>query len=93
MLVSELTELEGAGYCTTICGLYMFTGVDVASEFKGKGNGEPLKKRHPKYHDAFRKLVEWSTQSEVTYDSHLRAVWAGPREVCQCRTQHHAEKD
>ena len=54
--VSELAESKGAEYCTTILGLYVFTGEDVTSAFKGKGKVGPLKKlqRNPKYYAAFR---------------------------------------
>lgn len=54
--ISELAESKGAEYCTTILGLYVFTGEDVTSAFKGKGKVGPLKKlqSNPKYHAAFR---------------------------------------
>lgn len=54
--VSELSESKGANYCTTLLGLYVFTGEDVTSAFKGKGKVGPLKnlQNHPRYHEAFR---------------------------------------
>ena len=54
--VTELAETNGKDYCTTILGLYVFTGEDVTSAFKRKGKVEPLKKlqSYPKYHKAFR---------------------------------------
>lgn len=54
--VSELAESKGAEFCTTLLGLYVFTGEDVTSSFKGKGKVGPLKKlqSYPKYHAAFR---------------------------------------
>lgn len=54
--LSELAESKGPDYCTTILGLYVFTGEDVTSAFKGKGKVGPLKKlqNYPKYHAAFR---------------------------------------
>ena len=54
--VSELAESKGADYCTTLLGLYVFTGEDVTSSFKGKGKVGPLKKLqgYPKFHAAFR---------------------------------------
>lgn len=54
--VSELAESKGVDYCNTILGLYVFTGEDVTSAFKGKGKVGPLKKleSHPKYHVAFK---------------------------------------
>ena len=44
--VSELDERKGAEYCTVILGLYVFTGEDAASAFKGKAKVGPLKKLH-----------------------------------------------
>ena len=54
--VSELAESKGPDYCTTILGMYVFTGEDVTSAFKGKGKVGPLKKllSNPKFHAAFR---------------------------------------
>ena len=54
--VSELSESKGADYCTTMIGLYVFTGEDVTSAFKGKDKVGPLKKLQnpPRYHAAFR---------------------------------------
>ncbi|XP_072029165.1 uncharacterized protein [Amphiura filiformis] len=69
--VSELAQSKGADYCTTVLGLYVFTGEDVTSAFKGKGKVVPLTKlqSHPKYHTAFRKLGdEWSVEPEVLDD-------------------------
>ena len=56
MNVSEIAEMKGADYCTMIFGLYVFTGEDVTSAFKGKGKVGPIKKlqSHHKYHAAFR---------------------------------------
>ena len=42
--VSEIAEMKGADYCTMILGLYVFTGEDVTSAFKGKGKVGPIKK-------------------------------------------------
>ena len=44
--VSDLAERKGAEYCTAILGLYVFTGEDATSAFKGKGKVGPLKKLH-----------------------------------------------
>lgn len=54
--ISELAESKGTDYCTMLLGVYVFTGEDVTSAFKGKGKVGPLKKLHsnPKYHTAFR---------------------------------------
>ena len=54
--VSELAESKGADYCTTMLGLYVFTGKDAKSAFKSKGKIGPMRKlqNHPKYQAAFR---------------------------------------
>lgn len=54
MNVSEQAESKGAEFCTTLLGLYVFTGEDVT--FQEKGKVWPLKKlqSYPKYHAAFR---------------------------------------
>ena len=41
--VSELAREKGSEYCTTILGLYVFTGEDATSAFKGKGKVGSLK--------------------------------------------------
>ncbi|XP_068234228.1 uncharacterized protein [Palaemon carinicauda] len=54
-----------------VLGLYVFTGEDITSSFKGKGKIGPLKKlqRHPIHHEAFRKLGdEWSVEPETIDD-------------------------
>ena len=55
--VSEITESKGEDYCATILGLYVFTGEDITSAFKGKVG--PLKKFHkiPKYNAVFRSII------------------------------------
>ena len=54
--ITELAGNLGADYCTTLLGLYIFTGEDVTSAFKGKGKVRPLKKLQssPKYQPFFR---------------------------------------
>lgn len=54
--ISELAKSKGAEYCTVLLDLYVFTGEDVTSAFKGKGKVLPLKKlqKNPRYHDKFR---------------------------------------
>ena len=54
--VTEIADMKGNEFCTTILGLYVFTGEDVTSAFKGKGKLIPLKKLlgNPKYQEAFR---------------------------------------
>lgn len=56
--ISEMAESMGADNCKMVLGLYVFTGEDVTSSFKGKGKIGPFKKlqHHPIYHEAFRYL-------------------------------------
>jgi len=54
--VSELAERKGAEYCTAILGLYVFTGEDATSAFKGKGKVGPLKKLHNHHNHIFKKV-------------------------------------
>ena len=42
--LSEFAESKGDEYCSTLLGLYVFTGEDVTSAFVGKGKVTPLKK-------------------------------------------------
>ena len=53
--MSKLAERKGAEYCTAILGLYVFTGEDATSAFKGKGKVGPLKKLHN--HQAFNTTI------------------------------------
>lgn len=74
MNVNELAESKGADYCTTILGLYVFTGEDVTSAFKGKGKVGPLKKlqSYLKYHMAFRwECFLFITTSELIHGNYL----------------------
>ena len=50
--VSQLAESIGKDYCSSLLGMYVFTGEDCTSAFKGKGKVGPLKKlqKYPKYH-------------------------------------------
>ena len=54
--VSQIAQTYGAEYCTALLGLYVFTGEDVTSAFKGKGKVRPLKKLQsfPKFQPYFR---------------------------------------
>ena len=66
--VSELAELLGPDYCSTLLGYYVFSGEDCTSAFKGKGKVNPLKKlqKNPKYHNAFSKLGKsWLVPDEL----------------------------
>ena len=57
--ISELADVHGGDYCTTLLGLHVFTGEDVTSAFKGKGKIIPLRKlqSNPKYHEALRYYI------------------------------------
>ena len=52
--VSEIADRNGSEYCDMMLGVYVFTGEDATSAFKGKVG--PLKKllSNSKYHSAFR---------------------------------------
>ena len=52
----ELAERRAAEYCIAILGLYVFTGEDATSAFKGKGKVGPLKKlrNHLTFNTTFR---------------------------------------
>ena len=56
--VTQMAESMGADKYKMVLGLYVFTGEDVTSSFKGKGKIGPLKKLqgHPIHHEAFRYL-------------------------------------
>ena len=58
MNVTEIAEEKAPTYCEAVMGLYVFTGEDVTSAFKGKGKVGPLKKlqKNPKYYPAFAHL-------------------------------------
>ena len=48
----------GEDYCCTLLGLYVFTGEDTTSAFRGKGKVNPLKKlqKKPIFHSTFQSL-------------------------------------
>ncbi len=54
--VTKMAEDMGTDKCRIMLGLYVFTGEDVTSSFKGKGKVGPLKKllSNPRYHEAFK---------------------------------------
>ena len=69
--VTELAKSFEPEYCTTLLGLYVFSGEDCTSVFKGKGEVGPLKKlqKNPKYQKAFRQLGDdWTVKPEVMAD-------------------------
>ena len=56
--VTDIAKEKGQVYCTSILGLYIFTGEDVTSAFNGKGKVGPLEKikKKPKFYKAFAQL-------------------------------------
>ena len=67
--VSEKAEEYGKEWCKILLGVYVFTGEDCVSAFKGEGKVTPLKKlmKYPKFHSAFSKLgEEWIVPKDVT---------------------------
>ena len=59
--ISELAHSYGEPYCEALLGLYVFTGEDTTSAFKGKGKVLPMKKmqRNPKFQETFRYNYEY----------------------------------
>lgn len=54
--ISALAEEMGKDWCSVLLSLYVFTGEDCTSAFKGKGKVTPLKKlmKTPRFHASFR---------------------------------------
>ena len=54
--ISELALSLGEPYCAALLGLYVFTGEDATSAFRGKGKIIPLKRLQcsQKYQETFR---------------------------------------
>ena len=67
--VSEIAKDKGQEYCSTMLGLYDFSGQDAISAFKGKGKVGPLKKltKNPKYMKAFQRLGDDWTVDDTVY--------------------------
>ena len=66
--VSAVACSLGKEYCDALLGLYVFTGEDCTSAFKGKGKVGPLKKlqKNPRYLQTFQNLgVDWIVKSEL----------------------------
>ena len=66
--ITEMAENLGEDYCATLLGLYVFTGEDCTSAFKGKGKIMPLKKleKNPRFQKAFRELGDsWDVQPQL----------------------------
>ena len=66
--VSDLAESLGKSYCAALLGLYVFTGEDCTSSFKGKGKVTPLKKleKNHKFQEAFQCLGDsWVIEEDI----------------------------
>ena len=66
--LSDLAVTLGEIYCATFLGMYIFSGEDCTSVFKGNGKVGPLKKlqKNPRFHNAFMQLgEEWNLESHV----------------------------
>ena len=67
--ISKTAESLGDQYTEALLGIYIFTGEDCTSAFKGKGKVGPLKKLHkyPKFQKVFTELgVDWDvTESSL----------------------------
>ena len=66
--VSAKAKEFGNEWCKVLLAIYVFTGEDCTSAFKGKGKIAPLKKlmKYPKFHKAFSALgEEWSLPEDV----------------------------
>ena len=67
--VNEKAEEYGKEWYKILLGVYVFTGEDCVSAFKGKSKVTPLKKlvKYPKFHSAFSKRgEEWIVPEDVT---------------------------
>ena len=66
--VSAKAKEFGPEWCKVLLAIYVFTGEDCTSSFKGKGKVTPLKElmKYPKFHKAFAALgEEWSIPDDV----------------------------
>ncbi|EDO31951.1 predicted protein [Nematostella vectensis] len=82
----KLINVRGGEYCTALLGLYVFTGEDATSAFKGKGKVGPLKKlqKHQKYQRSFSKLgMEWTLDGETMNElgAFTCLMYGYPREI------------
>lgn len=66
--VTEQAEILGERYCAALLGLYIWTGEDCTSAFRGKAKVGPLKKleKNPRFQQAFERLGEnWVLDPDV----------------------------
>lgn len=69
--IADIAQDLGPKYCTSLLGLYCFTGEDCNCAFKGKGKVGPLKKleKKPRYQDCFAKLGDsWEIDDKLVND-------------------------
>ena len=79
--MTNLADDFGEGFCTTLLGIYIYTGEDCTSAFRGKGKVTPFKKlqQMPKYHNVFKRLGEsWEVDIEMAEElEHFTCVMYG----------------
>lgn len=66
--ITLLARSLGNDHCAAIMGLYMFTGDDCNSAFRGKGKVGPLKKlqKYPRFQKVFKDLgSDWTVKPQV----------------------------
>lgn len=66
--ITSLAKSLGSDHATAILGLYMYTGDDCNSAFRGKGKVGPLQKlqKYPRFQKLFKDLgSDWKVKDEV----------------------------
>ena len=69
--VSEIAREKGPNYCTTLLGIYIYTGEDATSASKGKGKIGPLKRIHLSF-ILFSKVSEKNGQLLMRFAAKFR---------------------
>ena len=79
--ISEMAKDFGPEYCSSLLGLYVFTGEDCTIAFEGKGKVAPLRKTREKpplsccIPTTWRVLVHYSRCNTTVATIHLCDVW------------------
>ena len=66
--VSAIACSFGEDYCNSLLGIYVYTGEDCTSAFKGKGKVGPIKKlqKNPRFLKTFQNLgVDWNVKPDL----------------------------
>ena len=84
--VTEQAQLLGEPYCAALLGLYVWTGEDATSAFKGKGKVGPMKKleKNPKFHKTFEVLGdkwELSLDAQKMLEQFVCLMYGYPRDT------------